>query len=71
MIATRMSTLAALIALCGCTTQAERRAAERAAVEKKAAQELRRICALPGPERDAAIKKAKDASGIVIYCGNE
>ena len=37
--------------LLACTTPAERRAAENARVEKQAAAEINRICALPEAER--------------------
>jgi hypothetical protein len=61
--------LAALMLLSACTTPAQRRAAENTAVQKEAAQEITRICALPDADREAAIKKLKAESGMVIYCG--
>lgn len=63
--------LVALLLLGGCTTAAQRRAAENAAIQQEAALEVRRICALPPPERDAEIAKIKTESAIVVYCGRE
>ena len=57
--------------LVGCTTAAERRATENARVEKQAAAEINRICALPEAEREAELKKIKDQSGMVLYCGSK
>jgi len=57
--------------LMGCTTAAERRATENARVEKQAAAEINRICALPETEREAELKKIKDQSGMVLYCGSK
>jgi carbamate kinase len=55
----------------GCATDAQRRAAENAAIQKEAAQEIRRICALPQPQRDAELERIKTESGIVLQCGSE
>lgn len=63
--------LAVLSLLCACTTEAHRRAAEHAAVEKEAAQEVRRICALPPAERQAELAKISKDSGIVVQCGKD
>jgi hypothetical protein len=57
--------------LLACTTPAERQAAENARVEKQAAAEINRICALPEAEREAELKKIKDQSGMVLYCGSK
>ena len=73
----RISDLAlALVAvgLAACETQAERQArekpAERARIEKAAAVEINRICALPEEQREAELKKIKEQSGVVLFCGN-
>lgn len=63
--------LAVLVFLSGCTTGAQRRAAENAAIQKQAAQEISRICALPKPERDAELERIKTESGMVVHCGEE
>jgi len=34
-------------------------------------KEIRRICALPEPERKAELERIGAESGIVVYCGNE
>jgi hypothetical protein len=60
-----------LLAFAGCETPAERRAAENARIEKQAAAEINRICALPEAERAAELKKIKDQSGMVLYCGSK
>ncbi len=57
--------------LAACETAAERQAKENARVEKRAATEINRICALPDAQREAELKKIKEQSGMVLYCGNE
>ena len=61
----------ALLALAGCQTAQQRKAAETAATNKQAAQEITRICALHGAEREAQLKKLKAASGLDLYCPGE
>jgi len=60
--------LAPFILLSACTTPAQRRAAENAAIQKQAAQEITRICSLPEADREVALKKLKEESGVVLYC---
>ena len=60
-------TLVAVL-LAGCTTPAQRKAAEDADVRKQAAKEIKRICSLPEAEREAELKRIKDQSGVVITC---
>jgi hypothetical protein len=55
----------------GCTTPAERQAAENSRVEKQAAKEINRICALPDAQREAELRKIKEQSGTTLYCGNK
>lgn len=62
---------ATLVLLTACTTPQHQRAKENDAVRTKAAQEIRRICSLPDPEREAEIKSVKDESGMVITCGHQ
>jgi hypothetical protein len=62
--------LAALV-LAGCATAEQKKAAQDAAVQKRAATEIERICSLPEAEREARIQKIKDESGMVLYCGNK
>ena len=61
----------ALLVLGGCQTAQERKAAENAAVNNKAAEEIARICALHGAEREEELKKLKAASGLDLYCPTE
>jgi hypothetical protein len=61
----------AAAALGACTTPAQRRAAENAAIKKEAATEIKRICSLPEDERQAQLKRLKDEQGVVISCGRE
>lgn len=63
--------LAAFGVLCACTTATQRRAAENAAVQKEAAREITRICALPPPERAAELDRINKESGIVVQCGRD
>jgi hypothetical protein len=60
-----------LVASAGCQTPQQRKAAENAAVNKKAAEEIARICALHGAEREEELKKLKSASELDLYCPNE
>jgi hypothetical protein len=61
----------AMCILAGCQTAQQRKAAENAAVNKQAAEEIARVCALHGAEREAELKKLKVASGLDLYCPNE
>ena len=65
----KLLTLAGVIVLGACSTAAQRRAAQTAQIEKAAAKEIRRICALPESERAAEIKKLEDESGFTVNCG--
>lgn len=60
-----------LCSLCACETPAERQAARNAEINRKAAAEINRICALPEEQREAELKKIKDQSGMVLYCGSK
>ena len=71
MMPARIPIFATLILLVGCPTSKQREAAENAAIEKHAAEEVRRICALPPAQRDAEIERINKESGIVVYCGDE
>jgi len=57
--------------LTACSTTAERGAGENTAIQKEAAQEIRRICALPEPERQAEMQRVKNESGVVVQCGRK
>jgi hypothetical protein len=59
---------AATLAITGCSTGAQRKAAERAAFKKEVAAEVERICALPEHDRGAELKKVKEESGLELYC---
>jgi len=61
----------AIFAIAGCGAQQHRKAAESAAIKKQAADEIRRICALHGAEREAELKKLRAASGMELYCARE
>jgi hypothetical protein len=57
--------------LSACSTAAQLKAAQRAELDKEAATEIRRVCALPNPERAAKIKKIQDESGMTVDCGKD
>jgi len=57
-----------LLSLSGCSTPERRRAAETEAINRQAAQEIERICALHGAARDTELKKLKQQSGFELYC---
>jgi hypothetical protein len=63
--------LAALVLVGSCAIGAQRRAAEHTEIQKQAAQEVRRVCALPPAQRDAELERINKESGIVVQCGNE
>jgi hypothetical protein len=65
-----VAAVAMTLLLLACTTPAERQAAKNARVERQAAKEINRICALPEAEREAELKKIKNQSGMVLYCGS-
>ena len=67
----KLITLAGVIVLGACSTAAQRRAAETAEIEKEAAKEIRRICALPESARAAEIKKLQDESSMTVNCGQD
>jgi hypothetical protein len=62
---------AGFLMLAGCQTAAEQQAAKNARINKQAAAEINRICALPETQREAELKKIKDQSGVVLYCGSK
>jgi hypothetical protein len=61
--------LTGVMTVSACATPSQRKTAENDAIQKKAAQEISRICSLPEPERDAELKKLREESGMVLYCG--
>jgi hypothetical protein len=65
------SFLLGLVVLAGCATAEQQKAEKNAVIQKRAATEIERICALPEAEREAQIQKIKDQSGMVLYCGNK
>jgi uncharacterized lipoprotein YajG len=67
----RLVMLAPLMLLAACATEQQRRAQKNEAIKAQAAQEIRRICALPESEREAEVERIKKESGMVIYCGNK
>jgi hypothetical protein len=60
-----------LLMLAACQTQAEQQAAKNAEINRRAAAEISRICALPDAEREAELQKIKEQSGVVLYCGSK
>ena len=57
-----------LTSISACQTPAQKQAARNAEVNRQAAREIERICALHGEEREAELKKIKDQSGLELYC---
>jgi hypothetical protein len=66
-----VSVLTALGFVCGCASEPQRHTQENAAIQKEAAREMRRICALPPAERDAELERIKKESGMVVQCGKD
>src|SRR5258707_148130 len=58
-------TLAGVLVLGACASAAQRRAAETAEIEKEAAKEMRRICALPSLERAGDPRPGTRRSGCL------
>ncbi len=59
-----------VVTLAACHTAVQRRATENAAIQSEAAQEVRRICALPASDRQAQIQRIRTESGVVMTCPN-
>jgi len=59
------------LAIAGCSTANQRKAAESAAIKKEVATEIDRICSLPEPERSAELEKVKRESGMELYCAKQ
>jgi hypothetical protein len=57
--------------LAACQTPAQQQETKNPEINKQAAAEINRICALPDAEREAELKKIKEQSGVVLYCGNK
>jgi hypothetical protein len=53
--------------LSGCAGGSDRRA-ENAKVRSEVSAEIRRICALPGPDRQVEIDRVKREAGMAIVC---
>jgi hypothetical protein len=62
--------LGALVILASCQTPQQKKAAQNAEINKRAGDEIARICALHGAEREAELKKLKASSGMDLYCPN-
>ena len=60
-----------LLSLSGCSTPQGRRSAETEEINRQAAEEIERICALHGAAREAELKKLKQQSGFELYCPKE
>ena len=60
-----------LILSSACQTPAQKQAAQNAEVNRQAAKEIERICALHGEERAAELKKIRDQSGLELFCPSE
>jgi hypothetical protein len=61
--------LGGITMLAACASPAVQKGTDNvAAVQKEAADEIRRICALPEPDRDGEIRKVKQESGFAIVC---
>jgi len=65
---TRLSALWASFLIFGCADQGQDRQAENARVKQQTSQEIARICALPEPERQMEIDRAKAESRMVLVC---
>ena len=71
MAVVKLLTLAGVMVLGACSTAAQRRAAETSEIEREAAKEIRRICALPESERAAEIKRLQTESSMTVNCGKD
>lgn len=58
--------ISAILVGCASTTQNSRGAAQ-----SDIAAEVTRICALPPGEREKALEKLKQDSGMVLFCGSK
>jgi hypothetical protein len=60
-----------LTTLWACQTPSQKQAAHNAEINRRAAREIERICALHGDARAVELKKIKDESGLELYCPND
>jgi hypothetical protein len=58
-------------AAAGCQTAAQRKAAEATVMRKRAVDEIDRVCALHGAERQAELDKIKAESGMELFCSQD
>jgi ABC-type glycerol-3-phosphate transport system substrate-binding protein len=62
----RTAALATLLLAAGCQSPQPK---TQAGAGPDIAAEVTRICALPGGEREQALEKLKQDSGMVLFCG--
>lgn len=60
-----------LSVLAACETAADHKAKEDSEINKQAAGEVARICALHGQEREEELKTLKESSGMELFCPNQ
>jgi hypothetical protein len=71
--ATQASLLTSIVALltaatASCQVSDPKSAARNAELNRPAAPEMSRICALHGDERETELRKLKDLTGLELYC---
>lgn len=67
----RMAWVGTIIALCAaCAPAPQRTGGKGAQPPQDIAAEVSRICALPVAEREKALEKLKQDSGMVLFCGS-
>jgi hypothetical protein len=66
----RITFCVVLLAAPACTTQKRHNASDNVAIKRQAADEIVRICALHGAEREAELKKLKEVSGMELDCSD-
>ena len=57
------------LSLAGCQTETQK--ARNAELQRPAAGEMNRICALHGEERAVELKKLKEQTGLELFCAND
>ena len=57
--------------LTACESPAQRQAERNAESNQEVTAEITRICLLPPDQRDTELKKIKEQSGMVLYCGSK
>ncbi len=66
----KVAVVGLIVLAAGCSSATRHNKGDAKASDNLAA-EVTRICALPAAERDKALQKLKQDSGMVLFCGSK